>query len=190
MKNNLKAIGLYLLIIIFPFVAAGLYISKRTNNKWKGILIAVIAGIISFNLLNDGSEVTNQSTQIFELSQELEKSQAKIEKLESKNQESPRATIINSVKPSPSPSKEAKKKEYIFSSGNYISGPDFEPGIYNIIAIEGNGNVYSSNAFEGGLNAMMGTDKDYYEQEYKNIKLPKNTELTISSVKIKLVRRD
>lgn len=186
MKNNLKAIGLYLLIIIFPFIAAGLYTSKITNNKWKGIFIAVIAGIIFFNLLGDGPEVTNQNTQIFELSQELEKSQAKIEKLENKIQEPPRATIIKS---SPSPSKEVKK-EYILTSGNYISGKNFEPGTYNIIAMSGNGNVYSSNAFDDGINAIMGTDKDYYEQEYKNIKLPKNTELKISGVKIKIIRED
>lgn len=184
MKNNLKAIGLYLLIIIFPFVAAGLYIANRTNNKWKGIFIAVIAGIIFFNFF-EADELTSQNTQIFELSSELEKSQVKIEKLESKLQEPPRATIINSIKPSPS--KEAKK-EYKLSSGNYISGPDFEPGTYNIIAISGNGNVSSSNIFDGGINAMMGIDKNYYEQEYKNIKLPKDTELTISNVKIKIVK--
>lgn len=77
-------------------------------------------------------------------------------------------------------------------NGNFVSGEDFEPGIYDISAVSGGGNVSSDNMYNGGLNAILGTsDKnanglDMYEQEYKNIDLPSGTTLTISGVKIML----
>ncbi len=60
------------------------------------------------------------------------------------------------------------------------------------MAVSGAGNVSSDNMFNGGLNAMMGTEEenqimDMYEQEYKNIDLPDGTTLTISGVQIQLV---
>lgn len=74
------------------------------------------------------------------------------------------------------------------SNGNYTAGIDFDAGTYDIIAISGNGNVSSSNMFSGGLNAIMGVRNDgFYEKEYKNIRLPYGTELSIDGVKIKLV---
>ena len=77
-------------------------------------------------------------------------------------------------------------------NGNFISGEDFEPGIYDISAVSGGGNVSSDNMHNGGLNAILGTSDqnanglDMYEQEYKNIDLPSGTTLTISGVKIML----
>ena len=60
------------------------------------------------------------------------------------------------------------------------------------MAVSGGGNVSSSNAFDGGINAVMGTEDknelmDMYEQEYSNIDLPDGTTLTISGVQIQLV---
>ena len=76
--------------------------------------------------------------------------------------------------------------------GNFVAGEDFPAGVYNIVAVSGAGNVSSDNMFNGGLNAMMGTEEenqimDMYEQEYKNIDLPDGTTLTISGVQIQLV---
>ena len=74
------------------------------------------------------------------------------------------------------------------SNGNYIAGTDFDAGTYDLVAVKGGGNVSSSNMYSGGLNAIMGTANDgFYEKEYKNIKLPAGTELTISGVTIKLI---
>lgn len=177
--KNLKVIGLYILIILFPFVGAGMYIAKRSNNKWKGIFIAVIAGLLMFAAVGEETKTDSGATQIFELSQELEKKEAKIEELEA-------------VKPEAT--KEAKKtakptkKEYTFSSGNYIAGEDFPAGRYDIIAVKGNGNVYSDNSFDGGINAVMGVgDEEFYEKEYKNITLKNKIGLHVADVKIKLV---
>lgn len=76
-------------------------------------------------------------------------------------------------------------------SGNFIAGEDFPAGIYDIIAISGNGNVSSDNMYSGGINAIMGesdsTGFNMYEKEYKNIELSEGTTLTISGVKINLV---
>jgi len=92
--------------------------------------------------------------------------------------------------PAPTPSTISFEQE--FSSGNYTAGIDFPAGKYDIVAVSGGGNVSSSNAFDGGINAVMGTEDknelmDMYEQEYKNIDLPDGTTLTISGVQIQLV---
>jgi hypothetical protein len=82
-----------------------------------------------------------------------------------------------------------EKKEYELSNGNYTSGKNFDAGIYNIEVVKGNGNVSSDNMFDGGINAVMGTkDDEMYQKEYKNIKLPKGTELKIYNVTIKLTK--
>lgn len=78
------------------------------------------------------------------------------------------------------------------SSGHYVSGTDFPPGKYDIVAVKGGGNVMSSNMYRGGINAIMGTKEmnqqglDIYEQEYHNIDLPKGVTLSISGVTVEL----
>lgn len=83
---------------------------------------------------------------------------------------------------------ELESRSVTLTNGNYVAGVDFEEGIYDIVAISGNGNVSSDNMFSGGINAIMGVKNNgFYEKEYKNIKLPYGTELTISGVKVKLI---
>lgn len=91
--------------------------------------------------------------------------------------------------------KEVPRTEVTLSSGNFEAGVDFVEGKYDIVAIDGGGNVSSSNMYSGGLNAILGVASmnanglNMYEPEYKNIKLPKGTILTINSVTIKLIPR-
>jgi len=76
------------------------------------------------------------------------------------------------------------------NTGNYEAGVDFEPGVYEIVAISGTGNLSSDNMFDGGLNEMFGIDDGYgfYTSEFVNVDLPAGTELSISGgVKIKLI---
>ena len=83
---------------------------------------------------------------------------------------------------------ELEAKTIKLSNGTYVAGSDFEAGTYDIVAVSGNGNVSSSNMFSGGINAVMGTrNSDFYEKEYKNIKLPYGTELTVDGVTINLI---
>ena len=77
-------------------------------------------------------------------------------------------------------------------NGNFVAGEDFPAGVYNIVAVSGGGNVSSSNLYDGGINAILGTEDqnelmDMYEQEYKNIDLPEGTTLTIDGVQVQLV---
>lgn len=78
-------------------------------------------------------------------------------------------------------------------NGNFVAGQDFPAGVYDIVAVSGGGNVSSDNLFDGGINAILGTaDKntsglDMYEQEWKNVNLPENAQLSVDGVKIQLV---
>lgn len=86
------------------------------------------------------------------------------------------------------PRKNTATKEVELTSGNYTAGTDFEAGTYNVIVVDGTGNVSSSNMYEGGLNAIMGIESDpMYEKEFKNATLKPGDTLTVSGVKIKLV---
>lgn len=122
---------------------------------------------------------------------EVEKAKAESEKLEKERAEKEKKEAQAKL--------DAKSK--VLGSGNFISGEDFEPGVYNIVAVSGGGNVISSNSMSGGINAIMGSDekikesnaigmKDFYKKEYKNIKLPKGTELKLDSVEVKLVPKE
>ena len=71
------------------------------------------------------------------------------------------------------------------TNGYYYAGEDFPAGVYDVVAVEGTGNVSSDNMWDGGINAMMGISDgswaDLYSKEYKNIDLPEGTELEVSN---------
>ncbi len=78
--------------------------------------------------------------------------------------------------------------EIELSSGNFVAGTDFEPGVYDITCITGQGNVYSDNILEGGLNEVMNVDTSngFSISLFKNAKFESGTQLTISGCTIKL----
>lgn len=70
-------------------------------------------------------------------------------------------------------------------AGLYVAGTDFEPGVYTLRALAGQGNVSTSNALDGGVIGMMGIESDpehYYHEKYSNIELPEGTSLTIEGL--------
>lgn len=71
------------------------------------------------------------------------------------------------------------------TSGHYVVGLDIPSGTYTLTAKEGNGNVYSTNAYDGGLNEIMGTSGEYVK-EFQNAVLPAGEVLSISDVEIKI----
>ena len=92
-----------------------------------------------------------------------------------------------SVKPTKTPK---PIPSYEFKSGKYISGEDFQPGIYDIVAIKGNGNVSAGDIWNDGIIEMMGVDdNEIYTKEYKNIELIEGSKLKITGVIIKLIRK-
>lgn len=163
--NKLKIGLLICLTFILTLTFYGsLYISFFDNSK-KEILQS------RENEINDlKKKIIKSNNEIIYLTEKIEKTQDQKEK----NKE-----IIENK----------ETKEYIFTSGNYLSGKDFPGGIYNIYCLEGSsGNVISSNQFFGGINAVMGMN--YGEKSYMNIKLPNQTDLKIYSLKIKLEKVD
>lgn len=79
-------------------------------------------------------------------------------------------------------------EEVQLGSGNYVAGTDFPAGEYDVIAVDGSGNVSSSNMYDGGLNEIFSTTTDGYSiSQFKNAQLEEGVELTISSCTIKLV---
>lgn len=78
--------------------------------------------------------------------------------------------------------------EIELSSGNFIAGTDFEPGVYDVTCIAGQGNVYDDNVFLGGLNEVMSVDASdgFSISLFKNARFESGTQLTVSGCTIKL----
>lgn len=74
-------------------------------------------------------------------------------------------------------------------SGNYTAGTDFPAGTYTVTAVDGTGNVSTSNLYDGGMNEMFGVDdgNGLYTPEVKNVELSDGVELKVSGVNIRLV---
>lgn len=191
-------------------------IEKLKNKKTLGMIGIFIAGALMGNLSaplcsesdHDGIEekVAGLEVSIQEKDKEIENLNAKVDsakpyfdmkeeeqaKLEAdaKKAEEDRLAKEEEERVAKEQAK-LEAKSVTFSNGNYIAGDDFEAGVYDIVAVKGGGNVSSSNMFSGGLNAVMGVQNDgFYEKEYKNIKLPAGTELTISGVTVKLIPKN
>lgn len=86
------------------------------------------------------------------------------------------------------------KKAYVFENGNYVAGVDFSPGTYDIIALDGMGNVYTDDfSLTSGINAMMGVPQEgvpdnFFQEKYSNIELNDGVTLTVHDLKIRLVK--
>lgn len=78
--------------------------------------------------------------------------------------------------------------EIELSSGNFVAGTDFEPGVYVITCVSGTGNVSSDNMYDGGLNEVMSTDTSdgFGITTYTNAVFEEGTKLTISGCTLKL----
>lgn len=183
----------------------------------------IITGLIAFNvgammMASDTSspsttEVNSLKTSLSEKEEEIERLQAKVDeakpyfdmnaeeqaKLEEQaKKEKEEREAREKAEAEANAQAEIAAKTVQLSSGNYVAGTDFEAGVYDIVALSGSGNVYSDNAYRGGINAVMGSqDKideansmgmtDFYKLEYKNIKLSKGVTLKIDGPTIKLV---
>lgn len=80
-----------------------------------------------------------------------------------------------------------KEEEFTTAqSGVYTAGTDFEPGVYDIEVVSGNGNVQGT-----GLNEIMGTEDknsvvDMYVPEYDNKVFAKGDTFTVTGVSLDL----
>ena len=76
--------------------------------------------------------------------------------------------------------------------GKYTAGTDFPAGVYDFTALNGVGNVESSNMHDGGICEVMGTTWriaegfGFCDQKYENVSLPEGTVLNTSGVDLLL----
>lgn len=80
--------------------------------------------------------------------------------------------------------------EYTLTAGNYVAGIDIPAGRCTAMAVNGTGNLSSSNMFSGGINEMFGVDEGdgFYTSEFSGLKLPEGTILTVGgNVQVKLM---
>lgn len=179
---------------------------------------AIIALILAFSLgIIVGSfrgvptkEHNAVKSQLENKSKELETANAKISELETKVQQAKPYFDMSSaeqeaMKIEADKKEEENKKEQeriaeeqrlaaleaktkTLKNGNFIAGKDFEAGTYDIVAVEGGGNVTGGNIFDGGINAIMGpADDGFYQKEYKNIIFKDGESLKVTNVTIKLI---
>lgn len=155
---------------------------KPQSNQPTSIIkkLLVLVGVILFFAVyidgqNKADEIESLNFQLDLANQIVEVQNTQIDELQA---------MIEEMKEPSAP----VRRSFSLSNGNYVSGKDFTPGTYDIKAISGGGNVYSDNAYSGGINAIMGAEGDasFYQREYKNISLPEGTTLTITDVKVRL----
>lgn len=155
---------------------------KKSSGVLNGILSCAVIALALFA----GKIAQEKNLEIKDLSQQLDYANSVIDTQSAQIEEL--QSTLDELKTPDAP----VRRMFSLSNGNFVSGRDFTPGTYDIKAISGGGNVYSDNAFDGGINAIMGAEGDasFYQREYKNIYLPEGTTLTISDVKVKLTLVD
>lgn len=194
--NNNFFIGnnLFLTVLawgIVPFIMVAILTKKRTNSLFKSILAGICVFLILI-MIYGNTPKEEQLTHLNNITSETETPEP-TEKSTPEATLSPEEQKIEIDSPTEEPTPEAKKnKEYTFISGNYICGKDFEPGTYNIIAVEGSsGNVISSGSFlDGGVNEVMGINGEWSIKQVNNIQFKKDQKLEIRGITIKLVISD
>lgn len=159
-----------------------------TKRWWFWILVVLFAIILISNLNKKDDSQTRNSTIAAEKTGASENTAAAETK---KPVITPEPTSVPSPTASPEPTIDlsALPSEYILTAGNYVAGIDIPSGRCSVTAVSGQGNLSSSNMFNGGINEMFGVDDgtDFYTSEFTGLKLPEGTTLTIGgSVKIKL----
>jgi len=88
---------------------------------------------------------------------------------------------------SPSELASGREKKFTTSqSGEYVAGEDFEPGIYDLVAKSGGGNVMGTD-----LNCIMGTaGGDFYSKKYENKLFEEGDVLEVKGVSLQLVPKN
>lgn len=79
--------------------------------------------------------------------------------------------------------KEASEKK--LEAGKYVAGVDFNSGVYDIVHIKGNGNVFVDDG--DVVNEMFGSGDEMYINRFKNCTFSEGTTIELSGVSVKLV---
>ncbi|MEG1481599.1 hypothetical protein [Clostridium sp.] len=198
--NFLKTTKVKVILGVIGGIIIGSVMSGATTEQKEAVSKAAALTTQVSELENTNKDLqakVDEAKPFFEM--EKSKRDAEIEKAKAEADKAEKERKVKEEKEAEEQAKKEKAEEQkkldaktkTLGNGNYVAGKDFEPGVYDIIAVSGGGNVSSSNMYDGGLNAIMGVEQgDMYEKEYKNIKLPDGVTLKISGVKIKLVPKE
>lgn len=176
------------------------------TKKGACILTGALTFIVTCGFVSDEGQVSDLKSEVSSLQAQLSEKEDMVETLsgnvknlnskleeakpyfEMKKEEQLKLEEENKKADEERKKTELESKSVELENGNYVAGVDFEAGVYDIVAIEGRGNVISDNMYSGGINAIMSpSGGDHYDKEYKNIKLPKGTTLKLMKVKVRLV---
>jgi hypothetical protein len=156
MKEGKKIMKKFLMWLIIPYIAVYKILIKKDVKQMYAILLSVLVGFMWFgvvaNMLSPDDNLIDYTieTTIVPNTQEIEKT------------------------PTPIPTTQTPPIIVEFDNGNYTCGDDFDPGTYDLEAL-GQGNVSSSNMYDGGLNAIS-------PYSAKNLKFSKGDVLTLRGV--------
>lgn len=165
----------FILLFLILFFPVGLYLMWKYGSWSKAgkIVATVIVGVLMINRISFSNRERLQTTS----------AQTSVSRSPSNH-----GAAVTTAPRTPSAQTSTTAEEVILEpvefelgSGYYTAGLDIPAGKYDIVAISGHGNVSSTNAFSGGISAIMGVDdgSGSYDQEYKNISLPKNAKLKV-----------
>lgn len=172
----------FILLFLILFFPVGLYLMWKYGSWSKAgkIVATVIVGVLMINRISFSNRERLQTTS----------AQTSVSRSPSNHG----AAVTTAPRTPPAQTSTTAEEvilepvEFELGSGNYTAGIDIPAGKYDIVAVSGKGNVSSTNMFSGGINATMGIDdgSGFFEQEYKNIKLPKNTRLEVSGLVVRI----
>lgn len=191
-KFYLKKWFVIVLLVIIPFIGWFLlWKSQEFTSKGKKIAAGLSISWMIFVLLLPGPPSASSSYDILTaemtyMTEDIPAKDAVYEDAKSYTTELSGDYIIGT---SPSELVTGEEEEFTTAeSGNYVAGTDFNPGVYDIVAVSGNGNVMGT-----GLNEIMGVGTalasldDMYVQTFDNHTFADGDELKVSGVSVKLV---
>lgn len=141
---------------------------------WFWALIAVVVIAIIGAIVGNGGESNSPQTD----------PSGQVTEPTSTNQTSKPTETTEATQETTKPTETTEPIETVYelADGHYTAGIDIPIGKCDVIALEGNGNLSSSNLFTGGINEMFGVKDDtgYYTESFTGLKLPEGTVLTVS----------
>ncbi|MFC7371119.1 hypothetical protein ACFQPF_05470 [Fictibacillus iocasae] len=78
-----------------------------------------------------------------------------------------------------------------FSAGQYVVGRDIEPGMYDTLAVSGDGNFIVTSDYDLKVNEMFGTSGGFYNPAFKNLHLEEGDVIELNNnLKVKFTPLD
>lgn len=172
-----------LLIFIPPVGLILMWVFKKPTGTAPRIILTVLFGIWCLGWFGsfgkDNSEAVNTDTKLQVEAVAPATDEADVQEVK---QEEQKEVIPEESEQEPETEDDFSDvpMEYELTAGYYTAGIDIPAGKCNVIAVEGTGNLSSSNMFSGGVNEMFGIDDGtgFYTESFNGLKLPEKATLS------------